>query len=95
MKTGLINRGIYNLPSWRNICLETALIGLSGTLRVAFVRKARLTLFHFESCPCISDARLKDSSPSDCYIGKRKKNMRAFFYFVLYLKPVKSKSKPT
>lgn len=40
-------------PSFANDCAAITLIGLGGTLKVAFVRKARLTLFHFESCCCI------------------------------------------
>lgn len=50
------------LPSFANDCAATTLIGLGGTLKVAFVRKARLTLFHFESCCCIFGAGVTASS---------------------------------
>lgn len=49
-------------PSFANDCAATTLIGLGGTLKVAFVRKARLTLFHFESCCCIFGAGVIASS---------------------------------
>jgi len=49
-------------PSFMNDCAAITLIGLGGTLKVAFVRKARLTLFHFESCCCIFGAGIIASS---------------------------------
>lgn len=49
-------------PSFEIDCGATILIGLTGTLNVAFVRKARLTLFHFESCCCIFGAGATASS---------------------------------
>lgn len=43
---------------------------LGGTLRVEFVKNARLTLFHFEFCLCVFDVSTVDSSLVDCCIEK-------------------------
>lgn len=53
---------LYYSPSLANDCVATILTGLGGTLNVAFVRKARLTLFHFESCLCIFGAGVTTAS---------------------------------
>lgn len=53
---------VKHLPSFVNDCAAATLTGLGGTLKVAFVRKARLTLFHFESCLCIFGAGVIASS---------------------------------
>ena len=62
LKTRFLGSFTKFLPSFMNDCAATTLIGLGGTLKVAFVRKARLTLFHFESCCCIFGAGVTASS---------------------------------
>lgn len=62
LKTRFLESFTKFSPSFMNDCAATTLIGLGGTLKVAFVRKARLTLFHFESCCCIFGAGVTVSS---------------------------------
>jgi hypothetical protein len=59
---GVLRSFIKRSPSFANDCAVMTLTGLGGTLNVAFVRKARLTLFHFESCRCIFGAGVIVSS---------------------------------